>query len=111
EFGFAYRVAGTERIVAATYPLDPRPRRKHFSALVRAMEEMYLTGEPADPSERTTLTTGILAYLMESHHRGGVRLETPDLDISYHPQPRPAHWRSAAVRTIGRCARVVKAPV
>jgi hypothetical protein len=83
EFGFAYRVTGSTPIVAASYKLDPRPRRKHFSALVRAMEEMFLTGSPVIPPERTYLTTGILAHLMESHYQGGVRLSPPDLDIAY----------------------------
>ena len=60
---------------------------------VRALEEMYLSGKPTQPGERTYLTTGILAYGVDSHFRGGMRLETPDLDITYRPVPTPAHWR------------------
>ena len=44
------------------------------------------------PSERTYLTTGILWYAIESQHRGGFRIETPDLDIRYKPYPVPAKW-------------------
>jgi hypothetical protein len=93
EFAFAYRLSGSTRPVAASYKLDSSPRLKHFSSTVRALEEMYLTGKPTGPGERTYLTTGILAYVMESHHRGGVRLETPDLNIAYQPPKRPEHWR------------------
>lgn len=93
EFGFAYRLKDSGKITATAYTLDPQPRRKHFSALVRAIEEMFITGKPPIPPERTYLTTGVLAYLMDSHYQGDVRLETPDLDISYKPRLLPESWR------------------
>lgn len=93
EFAFGYRVKGTQEIVAASYFLDPVPRLKHFSATVRALEDMYLTGKPSAPGERTYLTTGILAYGVDSHYRGGIRLETPDLNIAYKQMPTPAEWK------------------
>jgi hypothetical protein len=93
EFAFAYRVTGTAPIIAASYKLDPVPRLKHFSSTVRSLEDMYLTGKPTEPGERTYLTTGILWYAIESHHRGGVRLETPDLDIAYAAPRRPEAWK------------------
>lgn len=92
EFAFAYRVQGEKKIVAASYVLDDLPRLKHFSATVRALEEMYLTGVPTAPGERTYLTTGILAYGIESHYRGGAALNTPDLNISYKPIATPPEW-------------------
>ena len=93
EFAFGYREKGKKEIVAASYFLDEVPRLKHFSATVRALEEMYLTGKPTAPSARTTLTTGILAYGIDSHFQKGVKLQTPDLNISYKPVPTPAHWK------------------
>jgi hypothetical protein len=93
EFGFAYRVTGEKEIIATSYKLDDLPRLKHFSATVRALEEMYLSGKPTAPSARTTLTTGILYYGIESHLRKGEKLETPDLNIAYKPMPVPAHWK------------------
>jgi hypothetical protein len=87
EFGFAYRPVGGE-VVAASYFLDPPPRVKHFSPMVRAMEDMFLTGTPPIPPERTLLTTGVLAYAVESHARGGELLATPDLDVAYGPPGR-----------------------
>jgi hypothetical protein len=93
EFGFAYRVKGSDRIVAAAYKLDPVPRLKHFSSTVRSLEDMYLTGKPTEPVERTLLTTGILSYIHESRARGGARVETPDLDIRYRAPRRPESWK------------------
>ncbi len=94
EFGFAYRVRGSRDIVAASYELDDVPRLKHFSSTVRALEDMYLTGRPSAASAaRTYLTTGILAYGIDSRYRGGIKLETPDLDIAYKPMPIPASWK------------------
>ncbi len=93
EFAFAYRVKGAREIVATAYYLDDIPRLKHFSATVRALEEMYISGKPTSPGERTYLTTGILSYGMESHFRGGIKLNTPDLDIAYRPMPTPPHWK------------------
>lgn len=93
EFAFAYREQGEKQIVAASYYLDELPRLKHFSATVRALEEMYLTGKPTAPGERTYLTTGILAYGIESQFRGGIAIDTPDMNIAYKPMPTPEHWR------------------
>jgi hypothetical protein len=93
EFAFAYRERGTHDIVSASYFLDPVPRLKHFSATVRALEDMFLNGKPDAPGERTYLTTGILAYGVDSHFRGGTKIETPDLDIRYRPMPTPPEWK------------------
>jgi hypothetical protein len=93
EFAFAYRPTGARDIIAAAYELDDVPRLKHFSSTVRALEEMYLTGKPATPAERTAVSTGILWYGIESKHRGGIRLDTPDMDIRYRPPRYPTTWR------------------
>jgi hypothetical protein len=93
EFGFAYRVKGKRDIVATAYRLDDVPRLKHFSATVRALEDMYISGKPTAPGERTYLTTGLLAYGIESHFKGGIKLETPDMNIAYRSMPTPPHWK------------------
>jgi hypothetical protein len=92
EFAFGYRKTGSKEIVSASYFLDPLPRLKHFSATVRALEQMYITGKPSFPGERTFLTTGILAYGVDSHFYGGKLIHTRDLNVSYAPPPTPEEW-------------------
>ena len=74
------------------------PPFSHFSYLALNIEEMFLSGEPQYPMERTLLVTGAMAALMESAHQGQVRLQTPHLNVAYEPfaqapirptQPRP----------------------
>ena len=66
---------------------DANPWRpySHFSALVHYIEQIILTGRKPYPPERTLLTTGALAALMEP---GGRTMETPHLAIAYRP---PSH--------------------
>jgi len=45
--------------------------------------QMFQTGNRPYPVERTLLTTGTLAALMESAYQGHKRLETPHLNIRY----------------------------
>lgn len=54
----------------------------HFDALVHCMEEMFITGKPLYPVERTLLTTCTLAKLFESRV-WKKRIEMNELKISY----------------------------
>ena len=56
-----------------------------FSPLNHAAEQMFLTGKPTYPVERTLLTTGLTAGGVESLFRGQTRFETPHLAIKYQP--------------------------
>jgi hypothetical protein len=63
------------------YPIHgrwPKPRLD----IASFYEEMFLSGEPPYPVERTLLTTGILAAAMKSQATGK-RLETPHLAVRY----------------------------
>jgi hypothetical protein len=59
----------------------------HFDGLVYCIEQLFLTGKPMVPVERTLLSTGTLAFLFESK-RTGKPVETPELKIAYRaPEP------------------------
>jgi len=55
----------------------------HFSSLVHYIEELIERGREPYPVERTLLTTGALAALMDSSFQGNARLETRHLNIAY----------------------------
>lgn len=83
EFAAAVKPAGHQP--AGTWCYLPKPQRDHFSFLSNHIERMFLTRKSSYPVERTLLTTGMLAYLMESRHQGGRRIETPELmKVRYH---------------------------
>lgn len=72
----------------------------HFSYLGLNVQDMFVTGRPRYPVERTLLVTGAMAALMESAWRDQARLPTPHLDITYEPDPRPP-IRPTAPRPMG----------
>ena len=94
-FGYAARVedqivrAGLNQVADSQQP---------FSYLGLNIQQMFLTGRPTYPVERTLLVTGALEALMESRHRGGVRVETPHLNIHYSPP------ESGVIRPVGTTA-------
>ena len=79
---FAASVGGAAEPLSTELWLQPIRPFSHFSGLVRCIEQMMVTGTPAYPVERTLLTTGALAALMDSSYQGR-RLETPHLNVSY----------------------------
>jgi hypothetical protein len=82
EFAFAGRIKGQAEPQACWYEL-PKPQRDHFSFLVQAVAQMMTTGKPTYPVERTLLTTGMLAFLIDSKADGHKRIETPGLEVKY----------------------------
>lgn len=63
----------------------------HFDGLVHCMEEMFITGKPLYPAERTLLTTCALSVLFESR-AWKKRIQTPELTIAYRA-PRNAYFQ------------------
>ena len=74
----------------------------HFSYLGLNIEEMFLTGAPQYPVERTLLTSGALEAALTSRYEGHVRLETPWLDVTYRSFDRLT-WRPTALSPTGAC--------
>jgi hypothetical protein len=63
----------------------------HFDGLVHCIEEMFVTGRPVYPVERTLLTSGALAFLFDSRHQKK-RVATPELKIEYRA-PRNVYFQ------------------
>lgn len=84
-FGYAGREQGDVRGMEVFLPEDPHA---HFSYLGRNIHELFLTGRPPYPVERTLLVSGALDALMDSRHRGHRRVETPHLDVRYRSYDR-----------------------
>lgn len=96
---FAYAARVNDQIQAAEVFLGDNPY-PHFSYLSLNVEEMFLSGQPTWPVERTLLTTGILEAVLESRYRGHVRIETPYLAVNYRSF-ESIPWRSKNPRPIG----------
>jgi hypothetical protein len=96
EYLVAFRVKGRADI-DSTLCYVPTENSNNFSMLVHGINQMYQTGKPSHPVERTLLTTGALSFLMESAHQGHKRLETPMLNVSYKPPAESfyAHGRGS----------------
>ena len=85
-FGYAARVNG--QIQAAGY--NPNGCLDHaFSYLGLNIHEMFLTGQPQYPVERTLLVSGMLEALMESRYKGHTYVTTPHLKVAYCPYVKP----------------------
>lgn len=89
EFKFAARLEGEAAPVATTFVDGEKTTRPlpHFDGLVHCIEELFVTGRPVYPVERTLLTTGALAFLFESRTRRA-RVQTPGLDVTYKAQEK-----------------------
>jgi hypothetical protein len=67
----------------ATLCYIPIENSNNFSMLVHGIARMISGEKPPYPVERTLLVSGALDALMNSGHRNGERLETPELKIAY----------------------------
>ncbi len=83
DFTFAGRVADEARKPGCLFYLPPPPGARYFDALVANIEKLLETGKSPYPVERTLLTTCVLDAALDSHQRRGMRVETPDLDVTY----------------------------
>ena len=91
DFVSGVSIKGQEKPFAVTFTAQEGPPFGHFEHLLRAVEHMIHTGQPAYPVERTLLTTGILDAVLHSLADNSRRLETPQLEVAY----QPADWTFA----------------
>lgn len=80
-FGYAARSAG--QVQAFEFYLPNGDPWAHFSYFGLNIEEMFVSGQPVGPLQRTLLTTGMLDALMTSRYEGHRRVETPHLAFRY----------------------------
>src|SRR5262249_16027921 len=83
DFVFAAKVRGEARPASCLFVLPPPPGARFFDTQVANLEKLFETGRSPYPAERTLLTTGALDSALESDHRKGARVETPELDVRY----------------------------
>jgi hypothetical protein len=95
----AWRYEADRKIESTHFATQEARPAAHFTLLLHGIESMMLTGKPAWPVERTLLTSGTLDALLQSHTRGGTRIETPHLCVRYEPTWR---WQEPAPQPPGR---------
>ncbi len=79
-WGYAARVEGEVKACEFYLHGDPHP---HFSFLSLNAQDLFLTGVPTYPVERTLLISGALEALLDSRQAGHERVETPHLNVAY----------------------------
>ncbi len=96
---FAYAARIDHKIHACEVHLPEDPHA-HFSYLSLNVEEMFVTGQPSWPVERTLLTTGVLEAALDSRYQGHVRIATPHLAVAYASY-ETIPWRPTRPRPTG----------
>jgi hypothetical protein len=94
DFTFAARLKGKAEPLSTLFYLPPNPNVVYSAALMSKVEEMFLTGRPPYPVERTLLTTGLVAAAVKSLSAGQERVQTPHLGIRYQAPHESSYWRS-----------------
>lgn len=95
-WSFACKLKGKPEPAATFFGPGPNAKQRelpHFDGLVHCAEEMFITGKPLYPVERTLLTTCTLSILFESR-AWKKRIETPELAIAYRA-PRDIYFQRA----------------
>ena len=93
DFTFAARLKGRPEPLSVLFYLPPVPNVVYSAALMAQAEEMFRTGVPPYPVERTLLTTGLVAAGCRSLGQEGRRLETPHLAVRYDAPRESRFWR------------------
>jgi hypothetical protein len=93
DFTFAARIKGLKEPLSTLFYLPPTPNVTYSAQLMSKAEELFTTGVPPYPIERTLLTTGLVEAGMKSL-AAGKKLETPHLAIKYEAPKESGFARS-----------------
>jgi hypothetical protein len=80
----------------------------HFDGLVNCIEDLFVTGKPGYPVERTLLTSGVLAFAFDSREQKK-RVDTPNLSIRYRT-PKSVFLQRSYSGTWNRTIRLWSVP-
>jgi hypothetical protein len=99
DFNFAAGLEGRAEPFSTQMYLPMPPARttlaNFFSPLVNNIEQLFLTGKPPYPVERTLLAGGLVEAGVDSLFRGQTRVETPHLqEVSYPAPTTSTFWRT-----------------
>lgn len=83
DFTFAATIKGQTEPLSTLFYLPPNPNVTYSAALMANAEQLFTTGVPPYPIERTLLTTGLVESGVRSLAEDSKRLETPQLAIKY----------------------------
>lgn len=92
DFTVAIDLAGEADPFSTLMALQNGKPHHHFSCLVKNIEEMFTTGIPPYPVERTLLASGMLDFALESRFRKYQKLKTPELSEVQYRAPRASHF-------------------
>ena len=90
DFNFAARVRGNG-VKSCQFLLTPVPNVTYSACLVSKIEEMFATGRPPYPVERTLIVSGMLESCLTSKAQGGKPLATPYLNVKYQAPKESQH--------------------
>jgi hypothetical protein len=93
DFNFAVKVKG-KPIQSTQFFLSPDPNVTYSACLASKIEQMIVSGVAPYPVERTLLVSGILESCLDSRVKGHVRVDTPQLAVSYQAPRESQYCRS-----------------
>jgi len=83
EWAVAWRTANGARKSTLFWTQEARPYM-HFTYLVKGIEQMFHTGKPTWPAERTLMTSALLDALLISKNKNGAVVRTDYLNFKYN---------------------------
>ncbi|HWD98987.1 MAG TPA: hypothetical protein VG345_08120, partial [Bryobacteraceae bacterium] len=93
DFNFAARIKGRPGIQSTQFLLTPDPNVTYSACLAHGIEQMFETGVPPYPIERTLLVSGVLEACLTSKLQNHQKLATPHLSVTYRPPAQSVYCR------------------